>query len=91
MPPNRARIDAALPNIEKMLDTLDKAFAKTGYLVGNSFTLADINLIPIVAGASRFPESSAALAKRGHLMKYLQTKMARASVQATIPPAPTSK
>ena len=33
----------------------------------------------------------AALAKRGHLMKYLQTQMARASVQATIPPAPTSK
>ena len=89
--PDRARIDAALPNIEKMLDILDKAVAKTGYLVGNSFTLADINLIPIVAGASRFPESSAALAKRGHLMKYLQTQMARSSVQATIPPAPTSK
>lgn len=88
--PDRARIDAALPNIEKQMGILDRAVAKTGFLVGNAFSLADINLIPIIAGASRFPESSAALDRHGNLKKYLGTHFARASVKGTAPPPPPS-
>jgi glutathione S-transferase len=85
--PDRARIDAAVPNIEKQMDILDRAVEATGYLVGSSFTLADINLLPIVAVTSRFPESSAALDKRANLKKYLETHFARPSVRGTAPPS----
>jgi len=40
--PDRARIDAVLPKVREQLALLDSAVAKTGYLVGDSFTLADI-------------------------------------------------
>lgn len=86
--PDRTRIDAAQPNIEKQMDMLDKAVAKTGYLAGNSFTIADMLLMPILAAASRFPESSAALAKHPNLQKYFQTHIARDSVKSTAPPPP---
>jgi glutathione S-transferase len=44
--PNRRAIDGALPNMQKQLPVLDKALAKTGHLVGDKLTLADINLFP---------------------------------------------
>ena len=86
--PDRARIDAAQPNIEKHMDLLDKAVAPTGYLVGNTFTIADMTLVPILAAANRFPESSSALAKRPNLKKYFDTHIARPSVKSTAPPPP---
>ena len=84
--PDRARIDAAIPNVEKQMDMLEAAVKPTGYLAGNSFTIADMLLVPILAAASRFPESSAALAKRPHLQKYVETHLARDSVKSTAPP-----
>ncbi len=89
--PDRARVDAAVPNVEKQLDILETAVAPTGFLVGNSFTIADMLLVPILAVASRLPESSAALAKRPALQKYLQTHIARDSVKNTAPPPPPPK
>jgi len=86
--PDRAKIDAAVPAVEKQMDILDKAVAETGFLVGNSFSIPDMLLLPILAAASRFPESGEALAKRPNLQKYLQTHMARESVQKTAPPPP---
>lgn len=84
--PDRARIEAAMPNVEKQMDMLDKAVGKTGYLAGNSFSMADMLLIPIMAAANMFPESSAALAKRANLQKYLQTHIVRDSVKSSAPP-----
>jgi len=46
--PKRAAIDAVAPKLEPHFDLLDRAVAKTGYLVGNALTLADINLIPLM-------------------------------------------
>ncbi len=40
--PNRTAIDAALPKMPPLFALLDRAVAKTGHLVGNGFTLADI-------------------------------------------------
>jgi hypothetical protein len=45
---DRAAIDAALPKMAQHFSVLDRAVAKTGHLVGNTFTLADINLLPIL-------------------------------------------
>jgi glutathione S-transferase len=82
---DRARIEAALPKMEPQFAVLDQAVGKTGQLVGDSFTLADAYLTPIVFYMSAVPESAALMAKTRHLKSYLDRQMARASVQQTKP------
>ena len=84
--PDRARIDAALPKMEPQFAVLDRAIAKTGYLVGESFTLADAYLTPTLYYMGRQPESSAMLGKCAALGAYLDRNMARPSVRETTPP-----
>ncbi|MGZ3409077.1 MAG: glutathione S-transferase family protein [Xanthobacteraceae bacterium] len=82
--PNRTAIDAALAKMEKQFPIMEHAVAG-GYLAGASFTLADINFIPMLFYMQRFPESSALLANSPNLRKYLEKHLARKSVQETIP------
>ena len=42
---------------------LDQAVRATGYLAGNSFTLADIDLLPTLFYMNKMPESRAMLAQ----------------------------
>ncbi len=84
--PNRGSIEAALPKMEAQFQILDRAVAKTGHLVGDSFTLADIDLVPILYYLSKMPESGAMLAKAPHLTAYFERHMARPSVKETTPP-----
>jgi glutathione S-transferase len=37
-----------LPAVRERIAILDKAVASTGHLVGDQFTFADINLLPIL-------------------------------------------
>jgi glutathione S-transferase len=55
--PNRKTIDKALPEMEMHFAVLDRAVAKTGHLVGESFTLADSNLLPILFYLDKLPEA----------------------------------
>ena len=55
--PNRAIIETALPKLEAQFAMLDHAAAKTGHLAGNSFTLADMNLLPMMFYLDKLPES----------------------------------
>jgi glutathione S-transferase len=84
--PNRAKIDPALPLMEKQLPVLDAALAKTGHLVGDTLTLADINLFPIAFYLQRFPESKAMVQGHKHLTQFIERMLARPSVKATAPP-----
>ena len=59
--PDRKTIDAALPEIEQLLGTLDKAYGKRKFLVGEAVTMADLFLAPIVFYLGMFPESKALL------------------------------
>jgi glutathione S-transferase len=87
--PNRAVIDAALPKMEQHFAVLDRAVAKTGHLVGNTFTLADINLLPILFYMNKMPESGAMLRQHVNLRAYFDRHMARSSArEATPPPFP---
>jgi len=58
-----------VPQVEKEIALLDGAVGKGGFLAGDSFTLADINVMPILAYLRDFPESAAAItaAKSGLL------------------------
>jgi glutathione S-transferase len=84
--PDRARIDAALPKMEAQLAVLDRAVAGTGYLVGTSFTLSDMNLVPILFYLDKAPESGAMLRRLTSLKAYFDRHIERKSVKDTIPP-----
>jgi glutathione S-transferase len=86
--PDRACIEAAMPNVEKQLGILEKAVTGRTWLVGDTLTLADINVIPILAGAVRFPESAAAMEKYPNLKAYYDLHAQRPSVRDTAPPMP---
>jgi glutathione S-transferase len=84
--PNRAIIDAALPKMEEHFAVLDRAVAKTGHLVGDAFTLADMNLLPILFYMDKAPESRAMLGRSKSLRAYFDRHQVRASVKDTVPP-----
>jgi len=46
--PNRPIIESALPKLEGQFAILDHALAKTGHFVGSTFTLADMNVLPML-------------------------------------------
>ena len=84
--PDRKTIEAVTPALRAQFAVLDKAVAKTGYLVGDQFTFADINLLPILYIVRQLPEAAEALAGTPHLAGYYQRHAARPSFHKTIPP-----
>jgi len=84
--PDRSVIDAATPALRDQFKILDKAVAKTGHLVGDEFTLADINLLPILFYMNKLPESAAAFADATHLAAYYERHATRPSFTRTVPP-----
>jgi glutathione S-transferase len=86
--PDRQAIEAVLPAMQRQIGLLDKAVAKTGHLAGEQFTLADINLMPILFYVRQFPEGREAIAAAGNLAAYYDRHAARKSFQRTTPPPP---
>ena len=85
--PDRATIDAVMPAVREQLGILDRAVARTGHLVGDQFTFADINLMPMLERVGRAPEGAEALSRARHLAAYYHAHATRPSFVTTIPPA----
>jgi glutathione S-transferase len=85
--PDREAIDAVAPAVKQAIDLLDRAVAKAGFLAGDSFTFADINVMPILAYLKNFPESGDAIAAAKALSSYYDRLAARPSFQKTAPPS----
>lgn len=83
--PDRKTIDAALPEMRTHFAVLDEAVRATGYLAGSSFTLADIDLLPILFYMNKMPESRVMLAEARHLQAYFERHSERPSVKQTFP------
>jgi len=83
--PDRPAIDAALPSMRAQFAVLDEAVRATGYLAGSSFTLADIDLLPILFYMNKMPESRGMLADAQHLKSYFEHHMERPSIKRTFP------
>ena len=83
--PERETIAAALPKMEQQFASMDRAVAQTGHLVGDTFTLADMNFMPILYYMGLKPESSALLQRSPNLKAYFDRHMARKSVQGAVP------
>jgi glutathione S-transferase len=84
--PDRKVIEAVTPAVGEQLGILDRAVAKTGYLVGDQFTFADINLLPILYYVRQLPEGAEAFASTTHLPGYYERQAARPSFKSTAPP-----
>jgi len=85
--PDRQAIDAVLPAVREQIGVLDKAVARTGYLVGEEFTFADINLLPILHRVRQAPEGLRAVTSAKHLSRYYERHATRPSFERTDPPA----
>jgi glutathione S-transferase len=85
--PDREAIEAVMPAVREQLTVLDKAVTRTGHLVGDHFTFADINLLPILYRLRQFPEGAQALAAVPNLAGYYDRHAVRPSFVRTIPPA----
>ena len=89
--PDRKTIDGVTPALKDEIGLLDRAVAKGGYLAGDSFTFADINVMPILFYLQKFPEAAAAIAAAKPLAAYYERLAARPSFQNTTPPPPPAR
>jgi glutathione S-transferase len=85
--PDRALIDAMVPEVAREIEVLDSAIGRKGHLVGNRFTLADMNLMPILYYVRQMPEAGELIGKAKNLSAYYDRHAARESFKATEPPA----
>lgn len=83
--PNRALIDAGLPQLQACLTLLDRAVAP-GFLANDALSYADLNVLPMLHYVRGFPEAQGMLASLPALNAYYERHSARPSFQATIPP-----
>ena len=86
-PQSRGHRRRRCPRWKQHFAVLDRAVAKTGHLVGDSFTLADMNLLPILFYIDKAPESRAMLRpEQEPQARIIERHQARTSVKDTIPP-----
>ena len=86
--PDMAAIGAAAEKMKPQVAVLDRAVAATGYLAGDRFTLADINILPMLFYVNRFEEGKAILGAAKNLSAYMERHFARPSFKASAPPPP---
>ena len=78
----RTKIDKAIKRFPKMFGMIEAALAD-GYLGGDSFTMADCFLAPILNATSNFPEGKAAIEASPAISAYMAKMNERPSFQAT--------
>jgi glutathione S-transferase len=88
--PDRAAIGAVLPTMQTQIDVLDRAVARSGHLVGDSFTLADIYVMPVLEVTQRAPEGKEMVQSAKHLAAYFARHAKRPSYLTSFPPPPPS-
>src|SRR5207302_9317270 len=89
--PDRAAIDRLLPVMQRQIEVLDDAVARTGFLAGEGFTLADINLLPVLHYVQRFPEGADMVRSTRKLADYFARHSRRPSYLASLPPPHTAE
>ena len=89
--PNREKIDGALPTVRQQAEVLDRTIAQTGYLAGTDFSLADIDLMPMLYYLHKLPEGSEVIKSNRNLDACYERLAERPCFKATIPPPPPGR
>lgn len=77
--PDRDAIRAAVPAMERDITRLDGAYAGRKWIAGDTLSLADLFVAPIVATVAAFPEGKAALGKAKDLARAFEALAGRES------------
>lgn len=80
-PIDRAAIEAGVPNLQRDIARLDGAYAGGAWIAGETLSLADLFVAPIVATLAPFPEGKAALDRAKHLSRAFEALSRRPSFQ----------
>jgi glutathione S-transferase len=83
--PDRAVIDAALPDIDRVLATLDAAYGNRDFFVGNAPCIADYLAAPLLYSLAQVPEGPALLARYPNVLRGQAVMQARPSFVAAEP------
>jgi glutathione S-transferase len=81
--PDRAAIEAAVPNLKRDLQLIDKDLAGKDWLAGDALSLADLFLAPIMSYAAMFPEAQGIFAECANVRRVGGALMARPSYTKT--------
>jgi glutathione S-transferase len=84
--PDRATIDAALPKMREMFALLDRELGTRDYLAGDTFTLADAFLLPIIHYMRLMPEGGELVKASPNVAAWFDRVVARPSGRETVPP-----
>ena len=84
--PDREAIEASVPKIRHHLTVLEKGIDAAPYVVGDSLTLADIFVGPLVHYLEYTPEFAGYLGDHPKLSRFIETMRARQAFKATMPP-----
>lgn len=83
--PDRGIIDAALPDIDRVLATLDAAYGERDFLVGHAPCIADYLAAPLLYSLAQMPEGPGLLAKYRNVQRAMQVMQARPSFVSAEP------
>lgn len=84
--PDRAAIDAAAGEMPGVLAILDRAYGNRDYLAGNTVSIADLILAPMLFYVEMFPEGRTLVPKYPNLVRAQAAIRGRASFKDTMPP-----
>ena len=76
-------VSAALPGVRRVLEQLDRWRGDSAYLAGESLSLADLHLYPMLAYFVDTPEGASMMKQFPRLRHWLHAMQARPSVRAT--------
>lgn len=77
--PDQAAVDAALPGIERVLQTLEQGYGTRDYLVGNAPCIADYLAAPLIQSLAQTPVGPTLLAKYPNVSRALSVMQSRPS------------
>jgi glutathione S-transferase len=84
--PDRAKIEATVPKMQEMFDTLNGVLGQRPYLAGHDLNLADMFLLPLIHYLKQMPESGELLTAAPNLAAWFTRVSDRASAKETVPP-----
>ncbi len=85
--PDRAAIDAVVPEVNRQIALIDQGLEGRDWLAGD-FSLADLFVAPIMFYLGNFPESGEAMAGSKNIQRVGAAMKERASFNNTMPPPP---
>ena len=84
--PDREALDASAKKVRHHLTVLEKGIDAAPYVVGDSLTLADIFVGPLVHYLDSLPEFAGKLGAYPKLSRFIEAMRAREAFKATMPP-----